>query len=92
MTTLFQLKWLPKLLGFDDEILYKKGSENVLVDALSRVNQGAELLQMAVSFVASSVWDKVKNSLKYDVDTQLLIQSLKDQTYNGTNIVRTMRS
>ncbi|GJR43651.1 ty3-gypsy retrotransposon protein [Tanacetum coccineum] len=37
MTTHFQLKWLPKLLRYDYEILYKKGSENVVVDALSRV-------------------------------------------------------
>jgi hypothetical protein len=29
-------KWVTKLFGYDYEIIYKKGKENVLVDALSR--------------------------------------------------------
>jgi hypothetical protein len=29
-------KWATKLLGYDYEIIYKKGKENVVVDALSR--------------------------------------------------------
>ena len=43
----------------------KKGSENVVVDALSRTNHGGALLQMAVSTIASYVWDKVKESCKW---------------------------
>nr|GFA49328.1 retrotransposon protein, putative, unclassified [Tanacetum cinerariifolium] len=58
LTTPFQFKWLPKLLGYDYEIVYKKGSENVVADALSRVDSSGELLQIIVSFVLSGVWDK----------------------------------
>nr|GEZ07645.1 retrovirus-related Pol polyprotein from transposon 17.6 [Tanacetum cinerariifolium] len=39
ITTLFQSKWLPKLLGFDYEIEYKKGKDNVVADALSRIQR-----------------------------------------------------
>nr|GEX40310.1 hypothetical protein [Tanacetum cinerariifolium] len=37
-TTLFQFKWMPKLLGYDYEIVYKKGNENAVADALSRMD------------------------------------------------------
>ncbi|GJV98200.1 reverse transcriptase [Tanacetum coccineum] len=45
ITTPFQSKWLPKLLGFDYEIMYKRGKEN---DALSRTAHGGELSTMAI--------------------------------------------
>ena len=31
-----QQKWVKKMLGSDFEIIYKKGKQNVVVDALSR--------------------------------------------------------
>nr|GEV09935.1 hypothetical protein [Tanacetum cinerariifolium] len=49
---------LPKLLGYDYEIEYKKGSENVVVDALSRMDSSGEILQIYVSSVLSGVWNK----------------------------------
>ncbi|GJT54198.1 ty3-gypsy retrotransposon protein [Tanacetum coccineum] len=83
LTTPFQFKWLPKLLGYDYEIVYKKGSENVVADALSRVDSSGELLQMSVSSVSSGVWDKVKDSWKNDLDIQNLIKSLEHHSYKG---------
>ncbi|GKF27589.1 hypothetical protein Tco_0093931 [Tanacetum coccineum] len=40
------MKWLPKLMKYDYEVMYKKGSENGAADALSRVGNSIELLSI----------------------------------------------
>lgn len=37
LSTLLQQKWLAKLMGLDYEIIYKKGKENTVANALSRL-------------------------------------------------------
>nr|GEV60752.1 putative mitochondrial protein [Tanacetum cinerariifolium] len=66
LTTPFQLKWIPKLLGYDYEIVYKRGVDNAAANALSRPNQGVELPQTVVSLVASDVMDKAKEKQEND--------------------------
>jgi hypothetical protein len=36
LSSLEKQKWVTKLFGYDYEIIYKKGKDNVVVDALSR--------------------------------------------------------
>lgn len=71
MSTPFQQFWLSKLTGFDYEIQYKSGNENVVVDALSRV-QGPENLFKVVS---SDLKDMIKNSYQLDVNTQNILHT-----------------
>ncbi|GJS21756.1 retrotransposon-related protein [Tanacetum coccineum] len=72
ITTPAQMKWLPKLMSFDYEILYKKGSENEAVDALSRVATCGKLLQMILSFLP-----KIVESWSTDHTINTMIQNLK---------------
>nr|GEW56293.1 hypothetical protein [Tanacetum cinerariifolium] len=75
--------WLSKLLGHDYEIVYKKGSENIVADALSKVDLSGELLRIIISSVSSGVWNKVKDSWKNYLDNQNLIKSMENHMYKG---------
>ena len=46
-----QQKWVTKMLGYDFEIVYKKGKLNVVVDALSRNNEEVEASLCAISII-----------------------------------------
>ncbi|GKA80245.1 retrotransposon-related protein [Tanacetum coccineum] len=80
VTTPFQAKWLPKLLGFDYEISYNKGSDNVVADALSRLTNGSELNSLILSTITSELLQKVQGSYANDPDLQKIIHKL----INGT--------
>nr|GEU96796.1 hypothetical protein [Tanacetum cinerariifolium] len=66
ITTPAQMKWLPKLIGFDFEIAYKKGCDDGAADALSRVNTGGQLLQMLLSTVSTDLLSKIVGSWTTD--------------------------
>ncbi|KAL8108106.1 hypothetical protein AgCh_024522 [Apium graveolens] len=78
LTTPFQQFWISKLMGFDYEIQYKKGVENVAVDALFRV-QGAELLCTALFVSSSELPQLIKSSYQLDVGLTQIIQQLEQQ-------------
>ncbi|GKD40675.1 retrotransposon-related protein [Tanacetum coccineum] len=83
-TTPAQVKWLPKLMGFDYEISYKKGSENVAVDALSRLSNAGELLQMVATSLTADVYQRIVNGWLTDDKIKGIIQGLQ----TGTKITK----
>jgi len=76
ITTVFQSKWLPKLMGYDYEIQFRQGKENLAADGLSRVFS-ARLLTMALSTISSTLFDSIKASWAQDPHLQSLIQALE---------------
>ena len=44
-------KWVTNMLGYDYEIIYKKGKKNVVADALSRKDEDVEALLCAISII-----------------------------------------
>jgi len=46
-----QKKWVTKMLGYDFEIIYKKGKQNVVANALSRKDEDVEAFICAISII-----------------------------------------
>ncbi|GJY12544.1 zinc finger, CCHC-type containing protein [Tanacetum coccineum] len=56
------MEWLPYLMGFDYEVVYKKGSKNAAADVLLRVQANGELLSMFQFTITIELSDRVVNS------------------------------
>jgi hypothetical protein len=44
-------KWVTKMLGYEFEIIYKKGKQNVVADAFSRKDEDVEAFLCAISII-----------------------------------------
>ncbi|GJX79204.1 putative mitochondrial protein [Tanacetum coccineum] len=82
ISTPTQMKWLPKLMGFDYEIQYKRGIENVVADALFGMQGSPQLLSMVLSSVSSDVQQRIKDSWVNDTEIQALIKKLEAEPAN----------
>ena len=71
-----QQKWVTNLLGFDYKIIYKKGKENVVADALSRLPEQAKVL--AVSLPLTSLVVDIREEWKKDPEISNIIKKLKE--------------
>lgn len=76
LNTPIQQQWLPKLLEFDYEIQYRQGKENVVADALSRV-EGSEVLHMAMSVLECDLMQQIKQAYELDSNVKAIIEELK---------------
>ncbi|XP_076936380.1 uncharacterized protein LOC143603488 [Bidens hawaiensis] len=65
-------------MGYDYEIQYKKGSENVAADAISRV-QGVSLFQLTLISFQPLFLERIKNSWTTDLEVQKQISDLQLQ-------------
>ena len=77
ITTAFQSKWLSKLMGYDYEVCYKKGKENVVADGLSRV-PATHLFTLATSSVQATLLEDIRQSWEQDSGIQEILNKLKD--------------
>ncbi|KAK8950540.1 hypothetical protein KSP40_PGU007189 [Platanthera guangdongensis] len=68
-----QQKWLTKLLGYDYEIVYKQGKENLAADALSRLPEGT-LFRLSVPLIESL--DDIQREIAADPELQPIVEAL----------------
>lgn len=78
LTTLLQHKWLSKLFGYDYSVVYKRGKDNLVADALSRCNEDEQ--QCNNIHLVVPVWkQELKESWNNDDWAQQLIAALMVQ-------------
>ena len=68
-------KWVMKMLGYDFEIIYKKGKQNVVADALSREDEDVQDLLCAISIIKPKWITKARDEWKIDEEVWSLIQN-----------------
>jgi len=68
-----QQKWVTKMLGYDFEILYKKGKQNVVADAISRKDEDMEALLCTISVIQPDWINKAREEWKNDKKVWALI-------------------
>jgi hypothetical protein len=68
--------WLTKLLGFDYDIEYRKGKENIAADALSRCTNG-EVFSLTLSTISTNLLEAVQASWTIDNNLVKIITQLK---------------
>jgi transposase InsO family protein len=75
-----QQKWVTKILGYDFEIVYKKGKQNVVVDALSRKDEDVEAFLYAISIIQPDWIIEARDEWKNDEKVWTLIERLQQDS------------
>ena len=66
-------------MGYDYDICYKKGKENIATDALFRIHS-SELLIITVYSISTNIIDEIQKTWENDPALRILISQLKQQT------------
>ena len=69
-----QARWLEVLQELKFSIKYKAGKDNIVADALSRVQHGAECSALQISQVSTDFADRVKAAYQHDAVCQKMIR------------------
>ena len=83
-THVAQQVWLTKLLGFDYDIEYRKGKENLAADALSRISH-QELSASTLSSVSTTILADIRKTWETDHNLKKLILELHKDTGSHPN-------
>jgi len=71
-----QKKWVTNILGYDFDIIYRKGKKNFATDALSRKDEDVEALFCAISIIQLDWINEARDEWKKDEEVWPLIRKL----------------
>jgi hypothetical protein len=71
-----QQVWLTKLLGFDYEIEYRKGKDNLAANALSGI-LSTELSALTLSSISTNIMEEIRQTWAADSNLQKVIEELR---------------
>ncbi|CAM8999301.1 unnamed protein product [Rhodiola kirilowii] len=74
-----QQKWLVKLMGYEFDVRYKPGKDNVVADALSRVPEGSSHSMQGISKPELGVLRALRKYYSEDPDGLTMLQQIRDQ-------------
>jgi hypothetical protein len=75
-----QQKWVTKISGYDFEIIYKKGKQNVVTDALSRKYEYVEAFLCVISIIQTNWIIEARDEWNNDEKVWTLIQRLQQDS------------
>lgn len=81
ISTPFQQFWLSKFMGFNYDIQYKSGKENLVTNALSRV-PSAKIMCMSISLIQTYLFELIKDSYKLDAQLLIIIEKLRQNQHD----------
>ena len=76
--------WLAQLMAYDFDIIYKRGAENRVADALSRISF-SEILCLAVSSVSADLNKQILKSYEKDPGVMKIIKDLEQNPVSHKN-------
>jgi hypothetical protein len=73
-------KWVTKMLGYEFEIIYKKGKQNVVADAISRKDEDVEAFLYAISIIQPDWITEERDEWNNGEEVWTLIQRLQQDS------------
>ena len=77
-------KWVAKMLGYEFEIIYKKGKQNIVADALSRKDEAIKSLLYAISIIQPYWISEVRDEWKNDEEICIFLDSSGNSIFSTT--------
>jgi len=75
------------MLGYDFEIIYKKGKQNVVADALSRKDEDVEAFLCTISIIQPNWINEAMDEWKNDEEVWAFIQKIQQDSNTSDTFI-----